>query len=175
MELMSVDKSSETSDVAAINSEIEIKTSKFFRSIECALEIAFKLAGVYVTFLLFNLLGKAMLDTDYRADTLFSVVLLPALYIIKDAHVILAPYFVKIKISQRYIESRAGILTQRNDKLGFETVENIEVVRTIGGRLLNYGTIFLYAHGSWVRLPSVINPTKIQAEIEVKLKSKFGK
>jgi len=171
---MELVKELESNPQILANPNVPIRTSKFLRSIECAFEIAFKLAGVYLTFLIFNLLGESLLKTDYRADTLFSIVLLPALYIIKDAHVIFAPYFVKVIKSEKYIEAKTGILTQRTDKLGYETVENIEVVRTIGGRLFNYGTIFLYAHGSWVRLPSVIDPEKVQEMIESHLTSKFG-
>jgi hypothetical protein len=152
---------------------LTIKTSKFIRSIERAIEVTLKLIGLYLTYLVFNALGRFLLESDYRADTLFSLVLLPALYIIKDAHIIITPYFVKVVKAKKFIEVQTGIFTQRIDKLGFETVENIEVVKTLGGRWFNYGSIYLYAHGSWVTLPSVINPEKVQSDIEASLKLKF--
>jgi len=155
------------------NTIITLKTSKFVRSIERTFEIILKLAGLYLTYLIFNELGRFLLESDYRADTLFSLVLLPALYIVKDAHIIISPYFVKVYKAKKFIEVQTGIFTQRVDKLGFETVENIEVIKTIGGRIFNYGSIYLYAHGSWVTLPAVIDPENVKLNIEACLKLKF--
>ena len=176
MELVNKIEINTATPVAAstVNSVITIKTSKFFRCIERLIEIIMKLAGLYLPYLIFNALGRFLLEDDYRADTLFSLVLLPALYIIKDAHIIIAPFFVKVIKSKNCIETQTGILTQRIDKLGFETVENIEVIKSIGGRWLNYGSIYLYAHGSWVVLPSVLDPESVQIEIEDSLKLKLN-
>jgi len=178
--IMELVKRVETSSLssASVSSQkkytvIVIKTSKFIRSIERVIEIILKLAGLYLTYLIFNELGRFLLANDYRADTLFSLVLLPALYIIKDAHIILTPYFVKVEKAKKFIEVKSGIFTQRVDKLGFETVGNIEVIKTVGGRLFNYGSIYLYAHGSWVTLPSVIDPESVKIDIEACLKLKF--
>jgi hypothetical protein len=72
------------------------------------------------------------------------------------------------------VESRTGILTQRLDKLNLKTVENIEVVTILGGRLFKYSTIYLYAHGSWVCLPFLKNPNQIKLKIEAKLNTING-
>ncbi|MBA6377686.1 MULTISPECIES: PH domain-containing protein [unclassified Colwellia] len=149
-------------------------TSKVRRSTEAFLEIGFKLTGVYITYLAFNFCGEFLFEGEFNSDTLFSLLMLPALYVLKTAHVIVSPYFVKVRMSETEVESRTGILTQRLDKLNLKTVENIEVVTTLGGRLFKYSTIYLYAHGSWVRLPFLKNPDQIKLKIEAKLNTING-
>jgi hypothetical protein len=149
-------------------------TSKVRRSAEAFLEIGFKLTGVYITYLAFNFCGELLFEGEFNSDTLFSLLMLPALYVLKTAHVIVSPYFVKVRMSETEVESRTGILTRRLDKLNLKTVENIEVVTTLGGRLFKYSTIYLYAHGSWVRLPFLKNPNQIKLKIEAKLNTING-
>lgn len=144
----------------------EIKTSKWARSLEAGFEIFFKLLGVYVTFLLFNLFGEVVIGEDFSSDTLFSLLLLPALYILKEGHIVISPFFVKVKVSTTDAESRIGIITQRLDKLSLKNVENIEVVSTILGRVFNYGTLHLITYGSWVILPFIVNPHELKKKIE---------
>jgi hypothetical protein len=152
----------------------EYSTSKVIRSVEAFLEIGFKLVGVYITYLAFNFCGEFLFEGNFNSDTLFSLLMLPALYVLKTAHVIVSPYFVQVKMSGIEVESRTGILTQRLDKLNLKTVENIEVVTTLGGRLFKYSTIYLYAHGSWVCLPFLKNPNQIKLKIEAKLNTING-
>jgi len=152
----------------------EYPTSKITRSAEAFLEIGFKLAGVYITYLAFNFFGEFLFDNDFNSDTLFSLLMLPALYVLKTSYVIISPYFVQVRMTETEVESRIGILTQRLDKLNLKTVENIEIVTTLGGRLFKYSTIFLYANGSWVQLPFLKNPNQIKLNIEAKLEKING-
>jgi len=147
----------------------EYSTSKIIRSFEAFLEIGFKLFGVYITYLAFDFFGEFLFKGDFNSDTLFSLLMFPALYVLKTAHVIISPYFVQVRMTETEVESRTGILTQRLDKLNLKTVENIEIITTVGGRLFNYSTILLYAHGSWVQLPFLNNPEKIKQKIQVNL------
>jgi hypothetical protein len=101
--------------------------------------------------------------------------MLPALYLLRSSNIIISPYFVKVSISENDVETRTGILTQRLDKLSLKTVENIEVVTTLGGRIFNYSTIYLYAYGSWVELPFLNNSDEIKQKIESKLNKIRGK
>jgi hypothetical protein len=77
---------------------------------------------------------------------------------------------VRVKVSDYEVESKTGILTRRLDTLQLKTVENIEVVTTIGGKWFNYGTIYLYSYGSLVELPFIINVMNIKSDIENKIK-----
>jgi len=92
-------------------------------------------------------------------------------YVLKGAHIIVSPYFVVVTISENEVQSRTGIFTHRLDKLQLKTVENIEIVSTLLGRVFNYSTILLYAHGSWVRLPYVVQPDEIKKQIESNLEN----
>jgi len=148
---------------------ISYPTSKYLRGVEALGEIFFKLLGVYLTYIVFNWFGSFMFDSDFSSETLFSLLMLPALYILKTADEIVSPKYVKVKISENEVESRTGIFTQRLDKLQLKTVENIEVVSTIGGRYFNYGTIYLYAHGSWVELPFLKNPDALKDDLVAKI------
>lgn len=149
-------------------------TSKYIRGLEALAEILLKLFGVLCTYFVFNWIGKYMLESDFSSETLFSLLLLPSLYILKTADEIINPKYVKVRMSDNKVESRTGIFTQRLDKLELSTVENIEVVSTIGGRAFNYGTIYLYAHGSWVKLPFLINPNDVKIELEKKIAAVKG-
>lgn len=146
----------------------EIKTCKWIRSLEASLEIFFQLLGVYATFLLFNLFGEVFMGEDFSTSTLFSLLLFPALYILKTGHTIFSPFFVKVRVCDVDAESRTGIFTQRLDKLNLENAENIEVVSTILARIFNYGTIHIYTYGSWVSLPFVVNADELKDRIESK-------
>ncbi len=143
-----------------------VKTSKWIRSTEAFFEIFLKLFGVYVTFLLFNLSGEVVMGEDFSADTLFSLLLLPALYILKEGHVIILPFFVKVRVSKTSAESRTGIITQRLDKLNLKNVENIEVISPLLGRVFNYGTLYFYTYGSWVCLPFVMGAHELKDKLE---------
>lgn len=148
-----------------------IPTCKWTRIFEAFLEIIFKIVGVYLSYLLFNLIGEFSLGNKYQSETVYSLLLLPTLYVLKGAHIIVSPYFVVVKISENEVQSRTGIFTHRLDKLQLKTVENIEIVSTFLGRVFNYSTIYLYAHGSWVRLPYVIHPEEIKTQIENNLEN----
>jgi hypothetical protein len=76
-----------------------------------------------------------------------------------------------VKISVNEVQSRTGVFTHRLDKLQLKTVENIEIVSTLLGRFFNYRTIYLYAQGSWVELPYVVQPEKIKTQIESNLEN----
>jgi len=148
----------------------EISTSKVIRSIEAAVEIIARLLVIIATYQLFKQLGTVFFGEQYNNDMLYSIVILPTLYIFQGAHIVLAPYFVKVNICEDNIKARTGILTYRHDQLGFKTVENIELVSTLGGRVFGYTTIFLYAYGSWVRIPFVKDSQALKKEIEFNIK-----
>ncbi|WP_019025651.1 PH domain-containing protein [Colwellia piezophila] len=154
---------------------ITIPTCKWIRIFEAFLEIIFKIVGVYISYLLFNLLGEFFLGDKYQSETVYSLLLLPTLYVLKGAHIIIPPYFVVVKISENEVQSRTGIFTHRLDKLQLKIVENIEIISTLLARVFNYSTILLCGHGSWIRLPYVVHPKEIQKQIERNLENVRGK
>ncbi|MGI2104858.1 PH domain-containing protein [Shewanella frigidimarina] len=144
-------------------------TSKVWRSAEAFIEIILKLVGVYLTYLIFNKLGQGLLDADFSSETLFSLLMLPSLYILKSADTVISPWFVMVNISDTEVEARTGVLTQRLDKLNLKNVENIEIISTLGGRIFGYSSIYLYAYGSWVLLPFITNCDQVKASLESKI------
>ncbi|ALO35607.1 hypothetical protein CMT41_13455 [Colwellia sp. MT41] len=121
------------------------------------------------------MLGEFLLGDKYQPETVYSLLLLPTLYVLKGAHIIISPYFVVVKISDNEVQSRTGIFTYRLDKLQLKTVENIEIVSTLLGKEFNYSTIYLYAHGSWFELLYVVHLEEIKAQIESNLENVRGK
>ena len=139
---------------------------KFFPSVESFLEIIIKLFGVCVVYILFKFVGDQLLGDQFRPDTLLSLVVLPAIYILKDSYLMFEPYFVRVSLSDKTVTVESGILTKRLDCLNLKTVENVEMIRTVLGRLLGYGTLNVYAYGSWVEIPYVENVSIIKSKIE---------
>ena len=77
--------------------------------------------------------------------------------------------FIEVLTKDNSITVFSGILTRREDKLGFKSVENVEQVTTILGRIFGYSTIFLYAYGSWVRIPFIKDPENLRAWLEERI------
>jgi hypothetical protein len=153
------------------NSFKEVETVTWPRALEAILEILVKLAGLYMVYQF----GTLMMNSVDASNTLFSILMLPALLILRDAHIILEPFTIKTLITDSEVSVTRGLLTRTTDKLSIKTLENIELVKTPLGRLnigswCNYGTLNLYAYGGTVVMPYLKNPEGIQTEIEAILK-----
>lgn len=154
-------------------SEEKIPVVKFVRSIEAFFELMAKLSGLVVVYAIFEFVGKLLMGGEFRSDTLLSLVVLPAIYVLKDSHKILEPYFVNILLSDEKVTVESGILTKRLDCLNLKNVENVELITTLLGRLRGYSTLYLYAYGSWVEIPFVKSPLPIKERIESGLKRRL--
>jgi hypothetical protein len=149
------------------NSFREVETVTWPRVLEATLEIFIKLAGLYMVYQF----GSLMMNSMDASNTLFSILLLPALLVLKDAHIILEPFTIKTIITDNEVSVTRGLLTRTTDKLSIKTLENIELVKTPMGRINisqfgNYGTLNLYAYGGTVIMPNLKKPEAIQMEIE---------
>ncbi len=147
-------------------SEIMIPVVKFVRSFEALLEIMAKLLGLVIVYVIFEFVGKLLMEGAFRSDTLLSLVVLPAIYVLKDSHRILEPYFLKIVLSDDSVTVESGILTKSLDCLNLKTVENVELITTPLGRIFEYATLNVYAYGSWVEIPHVKHPLPVKEKIE---------
>jgi hypothetical protein len=153
------------------NSFKEVETVTWPRSLEAILEILVKLAGLYIVYKF----GSLMMNSVDASNTLFSILMLPALLILRDAHIIFEPFTIRTQITDSEVTVTRGLLTRKSDRLSIKTLENIELVKTPLGRLnigtwCNYGTLNLYAYGGTVVMPYLKNPEGIQMEIEAILK-----
>ncbi|MBL4801239.1 MAG: PH domain-containing protein [Emcibacter sp.] len=146
----------------------EIETCKFARMCEAFIEIFLQIVGISATYCFFNYLGNKFINPEFGSETLFSLLLLPALLILKSSDNIISPWLVKVRISETDVEATTGIFTKTQDKLELRAVENIEVISTMMGRLCNYSTISLYGNGSSVWLPHIRNADTLKRKIEEK-------
>jgi hypothetical protein len=149
------------------NSFREVETVTWPRALEATLEILVKLAGLYMVYQF----GSLMMDSVDASNTLFSILMLPSLLILRDAHIILEPFTIKTIITDSEVSVTRGLLTRTTDKLSIKTLENIELVKTPMARIpsrfwKSYGTLNLYAYGGTVIMPNLKKPEAIQREIE---------
>jgi hypothetical protein len=145
----------------------EIPTSKWIRSIEATLELFFKLLGIYIVYFAINWLGTDLVGSDFRQDTLLSLLLLPAIYVLRDLLIIFEPFFVVIKKSTTQVTVKSGITPRVIDTLNLASVDNIEIVKTPLGYCFNYASIRLYGLGGTVDMPYVHNAEEISKAINI--------
>lgn len=150
----------------------KIEVAKLPCAIEKIVDIFCQLVGLGIVYWLFTAIGELLIGEDFSTDVLLSMVVLPAILVLKKSSEILQPYFVKVSIKGDKLSVTQGILTIFEDNLTLENVENVETVTTIFGRFLDYSTIRIYAFGSWVVVPNVKNPKEIKKELECIIESK---
>ena len=133
-----------------------IQVAKGWRSLEAMLELICQLIGITAVYIIFEQIGFWLIGENFQKDTLLSMVVLPAIYILKDAYKIIEPFYVSIiLINQHKVQVKRGILTQEVDNLVLENIENIELTKTPLGRIFGYTTFSIYSDGSWIELPFV--------------------
>jgi uncharacterized membrane protein YdbT with pleckstrin-like domain len=147
----------------------EIEIAKSLRSIEAIGEIIFRIFGLILVYLIFEFIGKKIIGSDFQKDILLSLVVLPAIYVLKDSHKVLEAFFVSVNISDDNISVKSGILTTREDTLAFKNVENFEYVTTVVGRVFGFTTMYLYAYGSWVRVPFIKDSSQLKPWVEKRI------
>lgn len=148
----------------------EIPTSKWIRCIEAFLELTFKLLGIYVVYFAINWLGKDLFGSDFRQDTLLSLLLLPAIYVLRDLLIIIEPFFSDVKMSELQVTVKSGISPRIIDTLNLASVDNIEIVKTPLGYCFNYASIRLYGRGGSVDMPFVCDAEEISKTINISVK-----
>ena len=153
----------------------KIEVRKLPCAIEEVVDIVVKLIGLAIVYQIFTIIGEYVIGEDYSKDLLLSMVVLPAIYVLKQTSEILQPYFVKVDLKEDVLSVKQGIITTFEDSLILDTVENVETVTTLLGKFMGYSTIRIYAYGSWVIVPNVHNPKDLKARLDVIIKSKKAK
>lgn len=137
------------------------KSSRFIRFFEAFVETAVKLVAIYVVYLGFNWFVLNILDKNVADETLMSLLLLPALYILKDLDVVIDPLTVKIEKHRDRISVVRGLVPRVRDTLEFKSVENIEIITSVLGSIFNFSTVILYSPGGNVEIPYVFKADKV--------------
>ncbi len=148
----------------------DIPTSKWVRSFEAVLELVFKLLGIYIVYFAINWLGNYLFLSNFRQDTLLSLLLLPAIYVLRNLLIIFEPFFSVVKKSDTQVTVKSGITPIIIDTLNLSSVDNIEIVKTPLGYCFNYASIRLYGRGGSVDMPFVINAEEVSKTINISAK-----
>ncbi|BEE06194.1 PH domain-containing protein [Aeromonas veronii] len=150
----------------------KIEVAKLPCAIEQTIDIFAQLVGLAIVYWLFTAIGEFLIGEGFSTDGLLSMVVLPAILVLKQSSEILQPYFVKVSIKDDKLSVTQGILTVFEDSLILDNVENVETITTLLGRVLDYSTIRIYAFGSWVVVPNVKNSQEIKKQLEKIIESK---
>ena len=148
-----------------------LKTAIWARAFEAAFEIAIRLFGIFVVFIGFNFLLKLLNASSGSHDLLISMLLLPALYVLKDSYIVFDPFTVKAEFYDDKISVYRGIAPRVKDTLEFKNSENIEIITSVLGYFCNYSTVRLYSPGGYVEIPYVFQPEDVVSKVE---KAKLG-
>ncbi|RXK06812.1 hypothetical protein CRV07_05110 [Halarcobacter ebronensis] len=146
----------------------KLNSSKIIRTIEAIIEIIFRLFSIYLVYLIFNWLITTVLVKDASNDTLLSLLLLPALYVLRDCGQIIDPCTVEVLQYEDRITVKRGLHPRVNDTLEFVHVENIEIMTTLLGKYFDYATVILYSPGGNVEMPYIKGAEEIVKEIRDK-------
>lgn len=145
---------------------------RFPCAIEITINLLIQIFGLCFVYWIFKEMGIRLIGDHFSPDMLLSLVVLPAIYILRDSHIILDPFFVSVFLNEKVVTVKRGILTRSEDSLNLRNVENIEVIIPFFGRFMNYGYLNVYAYGSWVEIPYVKDVPKLKAYIENTSKNK---
>jgi membrane protein YdbS with pleckstrin-like domain len=153
-----------------------IETNKLARAIEAMLEIIARILGLTIVYWLFELIGTRVIGDTFAPSMLLSLVVLPAIYVLKDAYKICEPFTVSVTKTDSDISVKMGCFTQKIDRLLIKNIDNIELTRTPLGRLCGYKTLYLYSAGGYLALPFLkdSHADKIESEIDLALKVNKG-
>jgi hypothetical protein len=144
------------------------------RLLDFILYVAIEIAALGVVYWIACLIGNNLFEDAFQSDLLFSLFILPALYLLKDAPSMINDLWVRAGLSDKELFVRIGIFKICKDQLECKNIENIEVYRSLLGSWLNYGTITVYTYGSSITIPYVKDPFK-QVKLIEKIKSKHTK
>ncbi|CAH1538649.1 Uncharacterised protein [Vibrio owensii] len=144
----------------------KVVTSQKLRAFEASIETISKLLAIYVVYIVFNWLVGTLLGKDLAEDTLLSLLLLPALYILRDADQIIDPFTVRVTLFSDKVSVVRGLSPRVNDTLEYQCVENIEIVTPLLGWVCGYATVRLHSPGGNVEIPYVFKAEKIVSIVE---------
>jgi hypothetical protein len=143
-----------------------LKTATWSRSIEAIFEIAARLLGIFIVYRGFDFILRLFEASSGSLDLLISMLLLPALYILKDSFSAIEPFTVKAEFYDDRISVSRGLAPRVRDTLEFRNSENIEVITSVLGYFLDYATIRLYSPGGYVEIPYVFQPECVVSKVK---------
>lgn len=136
--------------------ELKIEKKQCFEEIG---KICLKILLLLILFCILNIIGEKLAQNNFfiqggfNSDILYSVLVLPLLYSLKDAKDCFESVFIKVWKGPGYITVKRGFLNIGYDKLYIDEINNIELTRSFCGKFGHYCSIDLYAMGGFLRIP----------------------
>lgn len=143
-----------------------LKTATWAKSIEAFFEIFARLLGIAIVYFGFDFLLKSFDASSGSQDLLISMLMLPALFILKDSFSVIEPFTVKAEFYQDKISVYRGFAPRVKDTLEFKNSENIEIITSVLGGFMGFSTVRLYSPGGFVEIPYVYNPEVVVSNVE---------
>ena len=130
-----------------------LNTAKLNRCVEAVFEVLARLFGIILVYVFLNtvLIFFGLLDSEN--DLMVSLLILPVLYILKDSYKVVEPFTISASLHETEVTVTRGLITKVTDTLELPTIDNIEITKTILGRVYNHASIRLIAPGGWVEIP----------------------
>lgn len=114
------------------------------------------IAGLVVLYLLINKLGELNFE-NFNSEILYSIFVIPLLLSLTQYLDMFDSCFVSVKMEETCITVKRGLLYTKYDKLYLKDINNIELYRSILGKVFGYSHMNLYAMGGSVQLPYIKN------------------
>lgn len=143
-----------------------LETAKLTKSIEAVGEITARLLGIFIVYRCFDFILRSFDASSGSLDLLISMLLLPALYILKDSFSVIEPFTVKAEFYHDRISVYRGFAPRVKDTLEFKNSENIEIITSVLGYFMGYSTVRLYSPGGYVEIPYVYRPEVVLSKVE---------
>lgn len=140
------------------NKGVSIQLNKF-QCLERIAHFIIFLLILYICYSCCNWLGEKLTDTAFDKQYMYSIFLIPMFIYIKDFNDVFDACFAKAIYYQGYISIRKGFFYHYYDKLYIKDINNIELYRSVGGKLFGYCTLTFYAIGGIVQIPYIIDNT----------------
>lgn len=112
--------------------------------------------GIYILYLIINKLGELKFE-NFNSEILYSIFVIPLLLSLVQYLDMFDSCFVSVKMEETCITVKRGLLYTQYDKLYLKDINNIELYRSIFGKVFGYSHVDLYAMGGYVRLPYIKN------------------
>ena len=130
-----------------------------YQCLERIIHFVLFLFSLYVCYTFCNWIGQVLLGASFDNQYMYSVFLIPLFLYIKDFQNVFDACFVKAIYYNEFITVRKGFLYCSYDKLYIKDINNIELYRSVGGKLFGYCTLTFYAIGGIVQIPYIIDNT----------------
>lgn len=128
--------------------------------LQCIERIAHFLLFLFILVICYNCcnwLGEKLTDSIFDKQYMYSIFLIPLFLYIKDFNNIFDACFAEAIYCEEYITVKKGLFYRSYDKLYIKDINNIELYRSLGGKLCGYCTLNFYAIGGLVQIPYVMD------------------